>query len=52
MVQTPHTHGYDRLYDVSVDLRSVKLLVLNATSDGGPVAWAGALSTGRATLAS
>ena len=41
-VQTPHLHGYDRPYDISVDLTGAKMLVLHATSDGGPVAWAGA----------
>lgn len=42
VVQTPHMRGYDRPRDVEVDLRGAKLLVLNATSQGGPVVWAGA----------
>ena len=40
--QTPHLHSYSSPYDISIDLRGAKLLVLNVASEGGPVVWAGA----------
>lgn len=40
--RSPRFKGYDRPLDIDVDLTGAKLLVVRSTSEGGPIAWAGA----------